>query len=211
MAGRQGAGHSFPQTRNDRPGQIGSNAIHVNHGQNIDPRARVRRPPNGSVFAWRLGFCGSPPGRSDCPWERGRPARILFLLGVAEHQRDFAGSHHVGGNRNGQAEGEPRRRCRSIQVEELAEAAPGFVRAGRPRSQEAIIPRMRAGRPRSQEFASNTGPAAHRQLTPPPRVKDFTLPPIGICRTIGRSEEARPGSDSRRPRAAPSRERGDTR
>ena len=99
--------------------------------------ARVRRPPNGSVFARWLGFC-------DSPWERGRPARILFLLGVAENQRDFAGSHHVGGNRNGQAEGEPGRRCRSIQVEELAEAVPGIVRAGRPRSQEA----------------SNTGPAA---------------------------------------------------
>ena len=94
--------------------------------------ARVRRPPNGSAFAWRLGFCGSPPGRSDCPWERGRPARILFLLGVVEHQRDFAGSHHVGKNRNGQAEGEPRRRCRSIQVEELAEAAPGFGVGGTP-------------------------------------------------------------------------------
>ena len=59
--------------------------------------------------------------------------------GVAEHQRDFAGSRHVGSNRNGQAEGGPRRRCRSIQVEELAEAVPGIVRAGRPRSQEAFI------------------------------------------------------------------------
>ena len=77
------------------------------------------------------------PGQSDCPWERGRPARIL--IGVAEHQRDFAGSRHVGSNRNGQAEGGPRRRCRSIQVEELAEAVPGIVRAGRPRSQEAFI------------------------------------------------------------------------
>ena len=37
------------------------------------------------------------------PWERGRPARILFLMGVAELQHDFAGSHHVGGNRNGWA------------------------------------------------------------------------------------------------------------
>ena len=59
--------------------------------------------------------------------------------GVAEHQRDFAGSRHVGSNRNGQAEGGPRRRCRSIQVEELTEAVPGIVRAGRPRSQEAFI------------------------------------------------------------------------
>ena len=58
---------------------------------------------------------------------------------VAEHQRDFAGSHHVGSNRNGQAEGEPRRRCRLIQVVEMAEAVPGIVRVGRPRSQEVVI------------------------------------------------------------------------
>ena len=37
----------------------------------------------------------------------------------------------------------------SIQVEEMAEAVPGLVRAGRPRSREAII--VRAGRPRSRE------------------------------------------------------------
>ena len=29
---------------------------------------------------------------------------------------------------------------RLIQVGEMAEAVPGFVRAGRPRSQEAVIP-----------------------------------------------------------------------
>ena len=53
------------------------------------------------------------------------------------------------GNSIGQAEGDPRRRSRLIQVEEMVEAVPGLVRAGRPRSQEAII--VRAGRPRSQE------------------------------------------------------------
>ena len=40
----------------------------------------------------------------------------------------------------GQAEGEPWRRCQLIPVKEVAEAAGGFVRAGRPRSPEAIIP-----------------------------------------------------------------------
>ena len=89
-------------------------------------------------------------------WERGRPARILFLLVVAELPRGFAGSHYVGSNHNGQAEGEPGRRCRSIQVEEMPEAVPVIVRAGRPRSQEMpstthktgnmvyILPRNRA-------------------------------------------------------------------
>ena len=45
---------------------------------------------------------------------------------VAERQRDFAGSFHVGSNRNGQGEEEPRRRCRSIQVGEMTEAVPAL-------------------------------------------------------------------------------------
>ena len=63
---------------------------------------------------------------------------MLLLMVVAELLRGFAGSHYVGNNRNGQAEGEPGRRCRSIQVEEMPEAVPVIVRAGRPRSQEAF-------------------------------------------------------------------------
>ena len=60
-------------------------------------------------------------------------------LAAVELQCDAAGSHPVAGNSIGQAEGEPWRRCRLIQVGELAEAVPGLVRAGRPRSQEAFI------------------------------------------------------------------------
>ena len=71
-----------------------------------------------------------------------------FPLAAAELQCDAAGSHPVGGNGIGRAEEEPWRRSRSIQVEEMAKAVPGLVRAGRPRSREAII--VRAGRPRSQ-------------------------------------------------------------
>ena len=73
-------------------------------------------------------------------------------LAAAELQCDAAGSHPVCGNSSGQAEGEPWRRSRLIQVGEMAEAVPGLVRAGRPRSQEAII--VAAGRPRSQEPSS---------------------------------------------------------
>ena len=61
-------------------------------------------------------------------------------LAAAELQCDAAGSHPVGENPIGQAEGEPWFHSRSIQVGEMAEAVPGLVRAGRPRSQEAIIP-----------------------------------------------------------------------
>ena len=61
-------------------------------------------------------------------------------LAAAELQRDAAGSHPVGGNPIGQAEGEPWRRSRLMQVGEMAKAVPRLVRAGRPRSQQAIIP-----------------------------------------------------------------------
>ncbi len=57
-------------------------------------------------------------------------------LAAAELQCDAAGSHPAGGNRIGQAEGKPWRRSRLIQVGEMAEAVPGLVRAGRPRSRE---------------------------------------------------------------------------
>ena len=61
-------------------------------------------------------------------------------LAAAELQCNAAGSHPVCANSIGQAEGEPWRRSRLIQVGELGEAVPGLVRAGRPRSQQAIIP-----------------------------------------------------------------------
>ena len=73
-------------------------------------------------------------------WERGRPARMLFLMVVAELPRGVAGSLYVGSNYNGPTEGEPWRRSRLMQVGEMAEAVPGLVRAGRPRSRETVIP-----------------------------------------------------------------------
>ena len=85
-------------------------------------------------------------------------------LAAAELQCDAAGSHPVGGNPIGQAEGEPWRRSRLIQVGEMAEAVPGLVRAGRPRSQ----PSLRAGRPRSQEaFIVRAGRPRSREAVIP--------------------------------------------
>ena len=77
-----------------------------------------------------------PQGGSDLGARASRPHAVP--LAAAELQCDAAGSHPVGGNGIGRAEGEPWRRCRSIQVEEMAKAVPGLVRAGRPRSQGAI-------------------------------------------------------------------------
>ena len=96
-----------------------------------------------------VGFLRSRPPdtpplhpRDGIAWERGRPARILSLWPPLSFSAmlQAAALWAGGGNPIGQAEGEPWRRCRSIQVGEMAEAAPGFVRAGRPRSQEAVIP-----------------------------------------------------------------------
>ena len=59
---------------------------------------------------------------------------------AAQFPCDVAADRPAGGNRMGPDEAEAGRRCRLIPVEEMAEAAGGFVRAGRPRSQEAVIP-----------------------------------------------------------------------
>ena len=83
-------------------------------------------------------FPTTPPRRHPLGARASRPHPVP--LAGAEPQCDVAGSHTVGGNSIGQAEGEPWRRCRLIQVEEIAKAVPGFVRAGRPRSQQAFIP-----------------------------------------------------------------------
>ena len=89
--------------------------------------------------------CGSlsfpptaPPGRHRLGARASRPHTVP--LAAAELQCDAAGSHPVCGNSIGQAEGKPWRHSRLIQVGQMAEAAPGLVRAGRPRSREAFIP-----------------------------------------------------------------------
>ena len=74
-----------------------------------------------------------------CPSTLKEAGRVRRLA-VAEFQCDAAGRHSVGGSNIGHAEGEPGRRSRLIQVVEMTEAVPGFVRAGRPRSQGAFIP-----------------------------------------------------------------------
>ncbi len=80
----------------------------------------------------------APPGRHRLGARASRPHPVP--LAAAELQCDAAGSHPVCENRIGQAEGEPRRRCRLIQVGEMAKAVPVFVQASRPRSQGAVIP-----------------------------------------------------------------------
>ena len=95
---------------------------------------------------------GSPPphqGGEIPPGARASRPHPFSFIEAAERQREFAGIHPVGGNGIGQSEGDPGC-CQSIQVGGgMAEAVPGLVRAGRPRSRGAII--VRAGRPRSRD------------------------------------------------------------
>ena len=114
----------------------------------LSEKSPARHPPPHQPSPGGSASATPPQGGSDCLGARAsRPHAVP--LATAELQCDAAGSHPVGGNSSGQAVGEPWRRSRLIQVGEMAEAVPGLVRAGRPRSQEAII--VRAGCPRSQE------------------------------------------------------------
>ena len=87
--------------------------------KNIDPLRRPGRPP-------------TPIEERNPPGSAGVPPASLFLMEVAERQRDFAGSHPVGVNLNGQTERDPRRRSGSIRVAEMGEAVPRHCAGGTP-------------------------------------------------------------------------------
>ena len=84
------------------------------------------RPPDTP----HLSIGTTPPGA-----RASRPHAVPSV--AAQFPCDVAADRPAGGNRMGPAEAEAGRRCRLIAVEEMAEAAGGFVRAGRPRSRGA--------------------------------------------------------------------------
>ena len=93
----------------------------------------------------------SPSGRH--PRERGRPARMLSLrlpLSFPAMLQPTALPAGTAWARPKQSSG---RRCRLIPVEEMAEAAGGFVRAGRPRSQGVGLPPMTGSHQRDTEVS----------------------------------------------------------
>ena len=63
-----------------------------------------------------------------------------LTLRAAQFPCELAPGHPAGGNGMGPAEAKSWGRCRSIQVDEMGEAMPEFVRAGRPRSRVGFIP-----------------------------------------------------------------------
>ena len=85
------------------------------------------RPPDTP----HLTIGTTPPGSAGVP-----PHAVPSV--AAQFPCDVAADRPAGGNRMGPAEAE--RRCRLIPVEEMAEAAGGFVRAGRPRSRVGFLP-----------------------------------------------------------------------
>ena len=109
--------------------------------------ARQKSPtaqPDG--IAWERGASRPHPAAANAssrasPWPLTlQVASSVRCLVAAELQCDSAGSYPVGGHRISQAEGEKWCRSRLIEVGKIAEAVPGLVRAGRPRSQEVVIP-----------------------------------------------------------------------
>ena len=103
-----------------------------------------------------------PPGRGG-PFEGETRDRLLGARRIIE--RSSAGPQPLGARASrphpvpavgrciGQPQGKQRRRCRLIQVGERDGAAPGLVRAGRPRSQERISLKSQStinSRPRCQ-------------------------------------------------------------
>ena len=80
----------------------------------------------------------SPSGRHPLGARASRPHAVPWV--AAQFPCDVAADRPAGGNRMGPAEAEAGRRCRLIPVEEMGEAAGGFVRAGRPRSRVGFLP-----------------------------------------------------------------------
>ena len=87
------------------------------------------RPPDTP----HLTIGTTPPGA-----RASRPHAVPSV--AAQFPCDVAADRPAGGNRMGPAEAEAGRHCRLIPVEEMAEAAGGFVRAGRPRSRVGFLP-----------------------------------------------------------------------
>ena len=94
----------------------------------------------------------TPPGA-----RASRPHAVPSV--AAQFPCDVAADRPAGGNRMGPAEAGAGRRCRLIPVEEMAEAAIGFVRAGRPRSRVGMLPLRRDTK--GTQLPKHLGAACH--------------------------------------------------
>ena len=122
-----------------RISRFSSNDLHGRAGARL---AGKREFPKGDRPAFREVArripSTSPSGRHPPGARASRPHAVPWV--AAQFPCDVAADRPAGGNRMGPAEAEAGRRCRLIPVEEMAEAAGGFVRAGRPRSRGGFLP-----------------------------------------------------------------------
>ena len=145
---RGGRGPDLPETKEKRVIREGT-------------RRATKRDGSAASAGLRPGKPAPAPLRSKSDWSRPPPgARASrphpLPLPAAQFPRDAPAGHPAGGNRMGPAEEEPWRLCRSIRVEEMGEAVPGFLRAGRPRSRGTSSHDMVT--PRGQNCRSTPGP-----------------------------------------------------
>ena len=98
--------------------------------------------PKGAVRLSEKSPARHPPHRTiGAPHPGARASRPHAIpLRAAQFPCDAAPGHPAGGNGMGPAEAESWHRCRTTRVEEMTEAVPRLVRAGRPRSRVDFIP-----------------------------------------------------------------------
>ncbi len=109
------------------------NPVYPVHRCSIYSLSRLIFPKAG------LGYAQCPDSQSAFRAAASGPINPVPLV-AARFPCDAAAHPPASGNRMGSAEAEPWRRCRSIRVEKMGEAIPGFVRAGRPRSRGGLLP-----------------------------------------------------------------------
>ena len=133
-------------------GRVGLRETNLFHSRMIRPvvgGGRSGRRQTGVSQRGQAGFQRSRPpdtphltiGTTPPGARASRPHAVPSV--AAQFPCDVAADRPAGGNRMGPAEAEAGRRCRLIPVEEMAEAAGGFVRAGRPRSRVGMLPLRR--------------------------------------------------------------------
>ena len=113
------------QSRGAGPGSQANGSFPKGTGR-LSEKSPAGYPPHLTIGT-------TPPGA-----RASRPHAVPSV--AAQFPCDVAADRPAGGNRMGPAEAEAGRRCRLIPVEEMAEAARGFVRAGRPRSRGGFLP-----------------------------------------------------------------------
>ena len=84
---------------------------------------------------WTLVFSIAPSHKTNPTAERVSPLEITYRLATPLDDLGLRVDTRIG-----PTEADPGHCCRSIRVEEMGQAVPGFVRAGRPRSRVVFVP-----------------------------------------------------------------------